>query len=157
MSGGLELPGGPGSRAAREEEARLPITRATPGVHQGVEAEAASEAPSRRGPAPKGAEAEAAWQAASRLAPSGVSGARPRPRRCLSRGTEASARMWRDFREPSLIRDLGRTAWLLTVYADGPHQQGGGADRLPRLQIVQRCGDGRNDILLSAGELVLER
>ena len=76
MSGGLELPGGPGSRAAREEEARLPITRATPGVHQGVEAEAASEAPSRRGPAPKGAEAEAAWEAAaSRLAPSGVSGA----------------------------------------------------------------------------------
>ena len=54
MSGGLELPGGPGSRAAREEEARLPITRATPGVHQGVEAEAASEAPSRRGPAPTG-------------------------------------------------------------------------------------------------------
>ena len=79
MSGGLELPGGPGSRAAREEEARLPITRATPGVHQGVEAEAASEAPSRRGPAPKGAEAEAAWQAASRLAPSGVSGAPPAP------------------------------------------------------------------------------
>ena len=71
--------------------------------------------------APKGAEVEAAWEAASRLAPSGVSGARPRPRRCLSRGTEASARMWRDFREPSLIRDLGRTAWLLTVYADGPH------------------------------------
>ena len=41
-----------------------------------------------------------------------------------------------------------------TVYADGPHRY---ADRLPRLQIVQRCGDGRNDILLSAGELVLER
>ena len=41
-----------------------------------------------------------------------------------------------------------------TVYADGPHRY---ADRLPRLQIVQRCGDGRNDILLSAGELVLGR
>ena len=127
----------------RKEEARLPITRATQGVHQGVEAEAASEAPSRRGPAPKGAEVEAAWEAASRLAPSGVSGARPRPRRCLSRGTEASARMWRDFREPSLIRDLGRTAWLLTVYADGPHQQGGGADRLPHLQALPRSAADR--------------
>ena len=76
MSGASSFPAARVKGRAGEKEARLPITRATPGVHQGVEAEAASEAPSRRGPAPKGAEAEAAWEAAaSRLAPSGVSGA----------------------------------------------------------------------------------
>ena len=156
MSGGLELPGGPGSRAAREEEARLPITRATPGVHQGVEAEAASEAPSRRGPAPKGAEAEAAWEAAaSRLAPSGVSGALAPPQ--VSFAGDRAKRQKVETSGNLLFSETSGGQHGFTVYADGPHRQGGGADRLPRLQIVQRCGDGRNDILLSAGELVLER
>ena len=136
MSGGLELPGGPGSRAAREEEARLPITRATPGVHQGVEAEAASEAPSRRGPAPKGAEAEAARQAASRLAPSGVSGAPPAPAppQVSFAGDGRGKRQKVETSGNLLSSETSGGQHGFTVYADGPHRY---ADRLPRLQIVQ--------------------
>ena len=131
----------------------IPITRATPGVHQGVEAEAASEAPSRRGPAPKGAEAEAAWEAAaSRLAPSGVSGALAPPQ--VSFAGDRAKRQKVETSGNLLLSETSGGQHGFTVYADGPHRY---ADRLPRLQIVQRCGDGRNDILLSAGELVLER
>ena len=137
MSGGLELPGGPGSRAAREEEARLPIT-IPPGVHQGVEAEAASEAPSRRGPAPKGAEAEAAWEAAaSRLAPSGVSGALAPPQ--VSFAGDRAKRQKVETSGNLLLSETSGGQHGFTVYADGPRRQGGGADRLPRLQIVQMC------------------
>jgi len=139
MSGGLELPGGPGSRAAREEEARLPITRATPGVHQGVEAEAASEAPSRRGPAPKGAEAEAAWEAAaSRLAPSGVSGALAPPQ--VSFAGDRAKRQKVETSGNLLLSETSGGQHGFTVYADGPHRQGGGADRLP--QPTCSCAGG---------------
>ena len=113
------------ARAAREEEARLPITRATKGVHQGVEAEAA------RKPrlAPKGAEAEAAWEATSHLAPSGA-----RQRRVFRGGP--SKRQKVETSGDFLSSGTSERQHGFTVYADGPHQQGGGADRLPHLQTV---------------------